>query len=79
MNFSQVSRTAILTLIARVVASEKQNTVFNDPMAALCLEGLISFASGEEKDWINGRRRFYGGLSAHDAIAEARDEPIYRH
>ena len=52
MNLSQVSRTAILTLITRVVASEKQNAVFNDPMAVHCLEGILSAASPEEKDWI---------------------------
>jgi methyltransferase (TIGR00027 family) len=77
MNLSQVSRTAILTLIARVVASEKENAVFNDPMAVLCLEGLISVASTEEKNWIIGRKRFYGGISAHDAIAGARRVRIF--
>jgi len=61
-----------LTLITRVVASEKDNTIFNDPMAALCLEGLISIASAEETNWITGRKRFYAGISAHDAIAGAR-------
>jgi len=52
MDLSQVSRTAILTLITRVVVSEKDETIFNDPMAALCLEGLISIASAGEKNWI---------------------------
>jgi methyltransferase (TIGR00027 family) len=72
MNLSQVSRTAILTLICRVVAAEKENALFNDPMAALCLERLISIASAEEKCWIIGRKLWYGGISAHDAIAGAR-------
>ncbi len=76
-NLSQVSRTAILTLIARVVASEKDNAVFNDPMAVLCLEGLISAALAEEKNWIIGRKRFYGGISAHDAKAGARRARIF--
>ena len=48
MNISQVSRTAILTLIARVVASEKENAIFNDPMAVLCLERLMAISSEEE-------------------------------
>jgi len=72
MDLSQVSRTAILTLICRVVASEKENSFFNDPMAVLCLQRLISIASAEEKNWIISRRRFYGGISAHDAMAGAR-------
>ena len=77
MNISQVSRTAILTLIARVVASEKENAVFNDPMAALCLERLISIASAEEKNWIISRKRFYAGISAHDAKAGARRAKVF--
>jgi len=39
MNLSTVSRTAILTLIARVVASERESAEFNDPVALLCLDG----------------------------------------
>ena len=38
MNLSKVSQTAILTLVCRVVASENKDSVFNDPMAILCLE-----------------------------------------
>jgi methyltransferase (TIGR00027 family) len=72
MNLSQVSRTAILTLIARAVTSEKENAVFNDPMGVLCLERLISIASAEEKNWMISRKRFYAGISAHDAKAGAR-------
>jgi len=71
MNLSQVSRTAILTLITRVVASERATTLFNDPMASLCLEKLISLASEDERRWIINRKRFYGGISAHDALAGA--------
>jgi methyltransferase (TIGR00027 family) len=72
MNISQVSRTAILTLIVRAVTSEKENTYLNDPMAVLCLERLVSMASEEEERRIIGRKRFYGGIGAHDAIAGAR-------
>jgi O-methyltransferase involved in polyketide biosynthesis len=52
MNLSEVSRTAILALTCRVVESEKKNTVFNDPMAVLCLERLMSISSEEEKNRI---------------------------
>lgn len=77
MNLSQVSRTAILTLITRVVTSEKDNAVLNDPMAGLCLERLISIASPEEQNWILGRKRFYRGISAHDAKAGARRARVF--
>ncbi len=77
MNLSQVSRTAILTLITRVVASERQKDVFDDPMAVRSLEGLLSVASVEEKDWIISRKRFYGSISAHDAIAGARRARVF--
>ena len=49
MTLSQVSRTAILTLIARVVVPEKENAIFNDPMTVLCLERLMSIVSEEDK------------------------------
>jgi len=69
MNLSDVSRTAILTLLGHVVASEKENIVFNDPMAVLCLDRLMSFASVEERKWIIRQRRM---INAHDARAMAR-------
>jgi len=71
MNMSQLSRTAILTLIARVVASEKENAIFNDPMAVLCLERLMSLVSEEDKPWIIREKRIYGGIQTHHAIAGA--------
>ena len=69
LNLSQVSRTAILTLIARVVAAEKENAIFNDPMAVRCLEGLMSMASEEEKRWIIREKRIYGGIQGHHVKA----------
>jgi methyltransferase (TIGR00027 family) len=67
MNLSQVSRTAITTLIGRVVESERKNTIFNDPMAVLCLERLTSIASAEEKNWILRQKRLFAALQAHHA------------
>ncbi len=49
MDLSQILRTAILTLIARVAASIKDNTLFNDPKAVLCLERLMSMVSEEDR------------------------------
>ena len=77
MNLSPVSRTAILTLIARVVASEKKNAIYPDPMAVLCLDRLISVASEEEQRWINREMRVYGGIQAHHAIEGAYRAKVY--
>ena len=71
MILSEVSRTAILALLCRVVESEKKNPVFNDPMAVLCLERLISISSEEEKNRIMKWKKMYGGINAHDAKARA--------
>lgn len=69
MNLSDVSRTAILTLLGHVVASEKENVAFDDPMAVLCLQRLMSIASTQEKKWIAWQKRL---ISAPDARAMAR-------
>jgi O-methyltransferase involved in polyketide biosynthesis len=69
MNLSQVSQTAILTLVCRVVESEKKDPIFNDPMAVLCLERLMSISSAEEKKRIARFRRMYTGIQARDAKA----------
>ena len=72
MDLSQVSRTAILLLICRAIEAEKNKSEFNDPMAVLCLERLMSIASEEEKRWIIKRKRFYEGIQARDAKAGVR-------
>ena len=72
MNLTQVSRTAILLLICRAVEAEKNKSEFNDPMAVLCLERLISIASEEDKRWIIRRKRMYAGIQARDAKAGVR-------
>jgi methyltransferase (TIGR00027 family) len=72
MDLSQVSRTAILLLICRAIEAEKNKSVFNDPMAVLCLERLLSFASEDEKRWIMRKKRTYQGIQARHAAAGAR-------
>jgi O-methyltransferase involved in polyketide biosynthesis len=67
MNLSHVSRTAILLLICRAVEAEKNKTLFNDPMAVLCLERLLSIASEEDMRWILGKKRMYAGIHERDA------------
>ena len=71
MNLSEVSQTAILVLTCRAVESEKNNSVFNDPMAGLCLERLLSISSEEEKKRILRWKSMYAGIQARDRKARA--------
>jgi O-methyltransferase involved in polyketide biosynthesis len=71
MNLSDLSRTAFLALLCRVVESEKNSPIFNDPMAVLCLQRLMSLSSEEEKSRIMKWRKKYAGINAHDARARA--------
>jgi O-methyltransferase involved in polyketide biosynthesis len=72
MDLSRVSQTAILTLICRAVETEKDGSVFNDPMAVLCLERLTSTASEKDKRWIIREKRIYEGIQAHHTRSGAR-------
>ena len=71
MDLSPVSRSAILVLTCRAVESEKNNSVFNDPMAGLCLERLLSISSEEEKKRILRWKSMYAGIQARDRKARA--------
>jgi O-methyltransferase involved in polyketide biosynthesis len=71
MNLPEVAQSAILVLTCRVVESEKNNTVFNDPMAVLCLERLLSISSEEEKKRILRWKNMYAGIQARDRKARA--------
>jgi methyltransferase (TIGR00027 family) len=71
MDLSEVSQTAILVLTCRAVESEKNNTVFNDPMAVLCLERLLSISSEEEKKRILRWKSMHSGMLARDRKARA--------
>ena len=71
MGLSEVSSTAILALLCRVIESEKKNPVFNDPMSVLCLERLISISSKEEKNRITKWKKMYTGINARDEKARA--------
>ena len=77
MDLSQVSRTAILTLICHAVEAEKNKSDFKDPMAVLCLERLMSVASGEDKRWIIRKKRRYEGIGARDAKALIRRVKVF--
>jgi O-methyltransferase involved in polyketide biosynthesis len=70
-------------LICRAVEAERNKggkehrSEFNDPMAVLCLERLMSIASEEEKRWINKRKRYYEGIQARDAKAGVRRVKVF--
>ena len=69
MNISEVSRTAILPLLCRAVKSEMNDPTFDDPMAVLCLERLLSISSEEEKKRILSWRKKYTGINKRDLKA----------
>jgi O-methyltransferase involved in polyketide biosynthesis len=77
MDLSQISRTAILTLICRAVTSERNNDIINDPMAVFCLDGLISNTSAEDRRWITSKKRQYEGIRARDAKAGAKRAGVF--
>jgi O-methyltransferase involved in polyketide biosynthesis len=77
MDLSQVSRTAILLLICRAVEAEKNPSEFDDPIAVLCLDRLMSMASEDEKRWIIKRKRMYMGIHERDARAGARRGKVF--
>jgi O-methyltransferase involved in polyketide biosynthesis len=72
MDLSLVSRTAIYTLVCRAFEAEKNKSEFDDPMAIMCLERLMSMASEEEKRWIIRVKRRFEGLGERDAKPNVR-------
>ena len=79
MDLSQVSRTAILLLICRAVEAQKDPPEFDDPMAVLCLERLVSLASPEERQWMIRKKRSYEGFHGRDARAGVRRNRAFDH
>ena len=76
MAISQVSQTAILTVIARAVVTEKANAILNDPMAVLCLDRLMSISPEEDKKRMIKWNKMYARIQAHDAKPVARRTKI---
>jgi O-methyltransferase involved in polyketide biosynthesis len=72
MILSELSQTAILILVCRVVATEKKDPIINDPMAVYCLDRLMSISSEEEKNRIVKWKKMYSGIQARDARARAK-------
>lgn len=65
MNLSDVSRTAILTLIVHVIMAERK--MIYDPMAMLCLDNMLSLATEEEKLQIKKTKGILKGIGKSDA------------
>ncbi len=71
LDLSEVSMTAFLPLLCRVIATGKPDAVINDPMAALYLERLMALASETEKARILKWKRKYAGNHAREAGSSA--------
>jgi O-methyltransferase involved in polyketide biosynthesis len=66
MSLSNLSRTAVLTLICRAVESELKNSKLHDPMAVQILDTLISRSSDEDRKWIVKMKKRYSGFMSDD-------------
>jgi len=69
MNITDVSKTAILTLISRVTKAGLKNPTINDPMAIHCLEKLLDRATDDERRWILSTKKMCEGILANDINA----------
>lgn len=67
MNLSDVSQTAVFTLICRVTQTEKKNPIISDPMAVLCLEKMLTLVSEDDKRRILKWKKMMGGMGSSDA------------
>jgi O-methyltransferase involved in polyketide biosynthesis len=77
MDLSQVSRTAILTLMCHAIEAEKNPSEYNDPMAVLCLERLTALASEQDRRWISRHKRSYEGIQARETKALIRRVNVF--
>lgn len=76
MDLSQVSRTAVILLICRVVLSEK-DAACRDPEAEFLLEKLLSAVDEGERSWILKLKRQYAGAHLSEARASLRRDCIF--
>jgi O-methyltransferase involved in polyketide biosynthesis len=72
MNLSDVSWTAIWTLICRVTQAERKNSIIHDPMGAICLENILASASQAERKRIGKWRKLMAGWGSIGARKIAR-------
>ena len=75
MKLTDVSKTAIVTLRSRVLESQKNKPIINDPMAKYCFDKLVSFASEDEKALLFNRKLSLS-LTNHVAIRARKYDSI---
>lgn len=78
MKLTDVSKTALATLRSHVIESQKRNPILNDPMAAYCLEKLISLASEKEKNLLFNRK-LPTSFTNHIALRARKYDQIVNH
>ncbi len=66
MNLTNVSHTAIYTLLCRAVETANENPIIHDPMASFSLEKLLSIVSEKEKARIQKLQKKVAGIGAND-------------
>ncbi len=67
MNLTDVSQTAIYTLICRVAQAERKNPIIEDKMSILCLEKLLSVVNADDKKRFLKWKKMMAGMGASDA------------
>jgi methyltransferase (TIGR00027 family) len=75
MELTDVSKTAIVTLRCRVLESQKKKPLINDPMARVCLDRLVSFASEDERALLFDRK-LSPALTGHIALRARKYDAI---
>ena len=63
MELSEISRTSILTLICRVVATEKQSVLFHDEKAIELFDLIYASSTKSERQWMARVKNKFRGLS----------------
>lgn len=75
MKLTDISKTALVTLRSRVVESREPKPLIHDPMAERCLDGLIQFASEDEKALLF-ERKLSPNLTSHIALRARKYDSI---
>jgi methyltransferase (TIGR00027 family) len=64
MELSEVSKTAILTLVCRAIGAERKPRLIKDPKAIEVLDTMWASSSSKERQWFSRIKKKYKGLSA---------------
>ena len=72
MNLSDVSQTAVYTLVCRVNQAKKKNPIIKDPMATVCLDNMLALSSDENKKSILKWKKMIRTFGSSDAKTVAK-------